>query len=81
MAVTYQPSLTTIEQLKSSGNLRLIEDKNIANKIMGYATFVQNNIEHSRINDMNDAANTIYVMRKGMLLLMKHFSKKIDDVE
>src|ERR1700742_3332686 len=38
---TYEPSLTTIEQLKSSGNLRLIEDKDLANKIIGYAAFVQ----------------------------------------
>ncbi|HEY2726429.1 MAG TPA: hypothetical protein VGI61_04600, partial [Parafilimonas sp.] len=49
---TYQPSLTTIEQLKSSGNLRLIEDKNIAGKIMGYSTFVQNNVLSTRLADM-----------------------------
>ena len=78
MAVTYQPSLTTIEQLKSSGNLRLIEDKNVANKIMGYATFVQNNIENSRINDMNDAANTIYA-QEDAITNEADFSKKIDD--
>jgi len=37
----YQPALTTIEQLESSGNLRLIENKDIAHQIMIYETYVK----------------------------------------
>jgi hypothetical protein len=38
--VIYKPALPTINQLKSSGNLRLIEEKAIAAKIMEYETFI-----------------------------------------
>jgi hypothetical protein len=75
---TYQPSLTTIEQLKSSGNLRLIDDKNIARKIVGYAAYVQNNILASRTTDMNDASNNIYE-QEDAISDEADFSKKIDD--
>ncbi len=75
---TYQPSLTTIEQLKSSGNLRLIDDKNIAGKIVGYAAYVQNNILQTRTTDMNDASNNIYA-QEDAISDEKDFNKKIDD--
>jgi len=75
---TYQPSLTTIEQLKSSGNLRLIDDKNIARKIVGYAAYVQNNILEARTGAMNSAADNIYA-QEDAISDEKEFNKKIDD--
>ncbi len=75
---TYEPSLTTIEQLKSSGNLRLIDDKNIAGKIAGYAAYVQNYILKLRTTDMNDASNNIYA-QEDAISDEKDFNKKIDD--
>jgi hypothetical protein len=78
LTTTYQPSLTTIEQLKSSGNLRLIDDKNIARKIVGYAAYVQNNILTSRTTDMNDASNNIF-SQEDAISDEADFSKKIDD--
>ena len=38
--VSYKPALPTINQLKSSGNLRLIEERLIAAKVMEYETFI-----------------------------------------
>src|SRR5689334_1028504 len=38
--VSYKPALPTISQLKSSGNLRLIEERRIAAKVMEYETFI-----------------------------------------
>src|SRR6185312_1693883 len=39
--VTYYPALTIIQQLKSSGNLRLIDNEIIAQKIIEYETFIE----------------------------------------
>jgi hypothetical protein len=75
---TYQPSLTTIEQLKSSGNLRLIEDKNLANSIISYAAFVQNYILSTRVTDITDAANNVFE-QEDAISDEKDFNKKIDD--
>lgn len=74
----YQPSLTTIEQLKSSGNLRLIEDRNIANRIMGYATFVQNRLQQTRVADMMDAANNVYE-QEDAISDESEFNTKLDE--
>ena len=75
---TYEPSLTTIEQLKSSGNLRLIEDKNLANKIMGYAAFVQNRLLSTRVADMTNAANNVFEQEDAISDEID-FNRKIDD--
>ena len=40
VGVIYKPALPTINQLKSSGNLRLIEERPIATKVMEYETFI-----------------------------------------
>jgi hypothetical protein len=40
VGVIYKPALPTINQLKSSGNLRLIEEGPIATKVMEYETFI-----------------------------------------
>jgi len=39
--VTYVPTLTTIQQLKTSGSFRLIENKNVLKLIMDYDSYVQ----------------------------------------
>jgi hypothetical protein len=39
--VTYVPTLTTIQQLKTSGSFRLIENKNVLKLIMDYEAYVQ----------------------------------------
>jgi len=75
---TYQPSLTTIEQLKSSGNLRLINDKNIGRQIVGYAAYVQNKLLTLRSTDMNDASNNIYE-QEDAISDEADFNKKIDE--
>jgi hypothetical protein len=75
---TYEPSLTTIEQLKSSGNLRLIDDKIIARQIVGYAAYVQNKLLTLRSTDMNDASNNIYE-QEDAISDEADFNKKIDD--
>ena len=75
---TYQPSLTTIEQLKSSGNLRLIDDKNIARQIVAYAAYVQNKLLTLRSTDMNDASNNIYE-QEDAISDEADFNQKIDD--
>jgi hypothetical protein len=38
--ISYKPALPTINQLKSSGNLRLIEERAIAAKVLEYETFI-----------------------------------------
>lgn len=45
-SVIYKPALPTINQLKSSGNLRLIEERLIAAKVMEYETFIDGIYEH-----------------------------------
>jgi hypothetical protein len=77
-SITYQPSLVTIEQLKSSGNLRLIEDKMIANKIVGYATFVNNNVLQTRVTDMTEATNNVYA-QEDAISDEEDFNRKLDE--
>ncbi len=40
VGVIYKPALPTINQLKSSGNLRLIAERSIAAKVLEYETFI-----------------------------------------
>ena len=78
LSTTYQPALTTIEELKNSGNLRLIEDRNMAKKIMGYATYVQNHVLQRRVANLNEAANNVYE-QEDAISNEEEFNKKIDD--
>ena len=41
----YLPTMPTIQQLTSSGNLRLIENKTVLNKILQYHGFIQGNMK------------------------------------
>jgi hypothetical protein len=63
--VTYWPALTIIQQLKSSGNLRLIENQGVAQKIMEYETFIEGNYKED-LNDVNKAYNTLYALEDEM---------------
>jgi len=50
ISVENRPSLTTIQQMQSSGNLRLIEKQVVVNKILSYHEFVKAPLE--RLNNM-----------------------------
>ena len=54
MGVEYRPGLSTIQQMKSSGNLRLIENKEVGKQILQYEALVKGSIE--RANDNTHAA-------------------------
>jgi hypothetical protein len=41
----YLPTMPTIQQLTSSGNLRLIESKSVLNKMMEYQAFIQGSMK------------------------------------
>ena len=71
-------SLTTIEQLKSSGNLRLIDDKMLGNKIVGYESFVQNRLLGPRVTDLTAAANNVFD-QEDAISDESDFNRKIDD--
>ena len=57
--VTYLPTLPTIQQLKTSGNLRLIENKKILRLIMDYDAYVQG-ILLSQSGALDAATGKIY---------------------
>jgi hypothetical protein len=54
-SIEYRPGLPTIQQLQSSGNLRLIESRIVGNKILEYQAFVKGNVE--RLDDNIFAAS------------------------
>lgn len=54
----YKPSMPTIQQLKSSGNLRLIESK-VVNKILRYETIVDIGVETAN-TQIWDARKKVY---------------------
>jgi hypothetical protein len=51
--------LPTIEQLKSSGNLRLLEDKDIVKKVVEYESFIYGDYMR-HYEDVKDAAKQVY---------------------
>jgi len=55
----YKPTLPTIGQLKSSGNLRLLEDKDIVKKIVEYESFIYGDYM-GHYADVKDAAKQVY---------------------
>jgi hypothetical protein len=61
----YKPVLPTIQQLQSSGNLRLIENKLVLNKMMEYEAFVKVNIEEIN-NSINFASRKIYALEDAL---------------
>lgn len=63
--VTYWPALTIIQQLKSSGNLRLIDDEMIAQKIIEYETFIEGDYK-ADIDGLNKSYETLYSQEDAM---------------
>ena len=58
-SILYAPALAIIQQLKSSGNLRLVDKKDIAIKIVQYETFVEG--EYKRIYaNTNESISKLY---------------------
>jgi hypothetical protein len=76
MGISYKPTLPTIEQLKSSGNLRLIQDKSIARKIMEYETFVHGDYQH-HYDDIDKATIKVYSL-EDELCDYTDFNAKLD---
>ena len=63
--VEYRPGLTTIQQMKNSGNLRLIENKEGSKKVMEYEAEVEASIE--RTNDYVAAARgKVYALEDAL---------------
>jgi hypothetical protein len=61
----YMPTLPTIQQLKSSGNLRLIESKPVLKKMLEYETFVQG-IMQNEAATITTAVEKIYAKEDDM---------------
>jgi hypothetical protein len=73
----YLPTLPTIEQLKSSGNLRLIESKPVLKKILEYETFVKGPMK-SEIESITTATEKIYSL-EDELCDEREFNDKTDN--
>jgi hypothetical protein len=57
----YKPTLPTIGQLNSSGNFRLLEDKDIVKKIVEYESFI-NGDYLSHYDDVRQASRQVYAL-------------------
>jgi hypothetical protein len=57
--IAYMPTMPTIQQLKSTGNFRLIENKNILHKILEYESLVESSIK-SEVENSTTATEKIY---------------------
>jgi len=65
MNVEYRPGLATIQQMKSSGNLRLIKNKEVEKQILDYEAFAKGKLE--RGNDYIHAAVVkVYAMEDAL---------------
>jgi hypothetical protein len=72
----YKPTLPTIEQLKSSGNLRLLQSKEIVKKIMEYESFIFGTYM-DLYNDVQNAATQVYRL-EDQLCDYTDFISKLD---
>jgi hypothetical protein len=73
----YTPALPVIEQLKSSGNLRLINARQVAQQILEYDTYVQVSLApHSA--EVAQGADKVYNLEDAMCD-EKEFSAKLDE--
>ena len=61
----YMPTLPTIQQLKSSGNLRLIQSKPVLKKMLEYETFVQGTMQNEAAT-ITTAVEKIYAKEDDM---------------
>lgn len=57
----YKPTLPTIGQLKSSGNLRLLEDKDILEKVLEYESFISGDYL-GHYEDVKQASRQVYAI-------------------
>ncbi|MEO6612698.1 MAG: hypothetical protein ABIT05_08470 [Chitinophagaceae bacterium] len=55
----YFPSMPTLQQLKNSGNLRLIKDHEVERSIMIYEAFIEGHLRKNG-DDVNQAAHKVY---------------------
>ena len=60
-ALIYAPALAIIQQLKSSGNLRLIDKKDIGLKIIEYETYIEGTYRRE-YNTIDASTNKLYAM-------------------
>lgn len=77
-SIPYKPGMTTIEQLKSSGNLRLIENKLISYKIMEYETLVHGRVENG-YNRISEAADKVYSLEDELCDYTKFINATFDN--
>jgi hypothetical protein len=75
-AVTFLPALAIIQQLKSSGNLRLIDKKEIGRKIIKYETYIEG-VYKRYYNSITDASGRLYSIEDD-ICDYKDFSNSID---
>ncbi len=61
----YLPTMPTIQQLTSSGNLRLIESEAVLNKILEYQSFIQGRMK-SETESINGATEKIYAFEDDL---------------
>jgi hypothetical protein len=73
----YKPTLPTIGQLKSSGNLRLLEDRAIAEKVGEYESFVYGDYM-GHYEDVKQASRQVYAL-EDELCDYKDFIAKLDN--
>ncbi|HEY4324777.1 MAG TPA: hypothetical protein VGN20_12350 [Mucilaginibacter sp.] len=75
--ISYMPALAIIQQLKSSGSLRLINNKEIALRIIKYETFVEGSYK-LQFNAIADATNKLYAL-EDELSDETDFNNKVND--
>jgi hypothetical protein len=63
--IDYKPTLATIEQMKSSGSLRLVANNSISNKILEYENFVKSILDAQQ-NSVLNAAVHIYSLENQL---------------
>jgi hypothetical protein len=61
----YLPTMPTIQQLTSSGNLRLIENEPVLNKILEYQAFIQGHMK-SETESISAATEKIYAFEDDL---------------
>jgi len=76
-SVLYRPAMPTIQELKNSGSLRLIREKDVAQKIMLYETSVNGSL-HSNGEGVQQAMNKIFAFEDDYCNY-DDFNKKTSD--
>ncbi len=76
LGLGYKPTLPTIEQLKSSGNLRLLHNQKVVEKIMEYETFIRSDYEN-HYEDVVKASKQVYAL-EDRLCDYADFNAKLD---